>query len=208
MVRVRIACLMLLSLALCVREAGAERLGEAKVGFAAERILTIDGKKYVGRMWNMPGKQRHEQDLESWKPIFLLRSDTAVADVVVPQLHTIVQFPFPPELAVLDRADLLHKPVGHETVNGIATTKYAIEETVPAGQAVGAIWLSGDGIPMKLDGRFTATNGKVTKVAWELKHVKIGPQPAELFEAPADYTKLPPEAVAPLLGLKIKPAKH
>lgn len=208
MARIRIVCLVLLSLALLSRGAGAERLGDAKVGFSADRILTIDGKKYVGRMWNMPGRQRHEQDLESWKPIFILRADTAVADVVVPELHTVVQLPFPPELAVLDSADLLHKPVGHEAVNGIATTKYAIEETVPAGQAVGAIWLSGDGIPMKLDGNFTDKKGKVTKLRWELAHVKIGPQPAALFEAPADYSKLPPEAVAPLLGLKIKPPKH
>jgi len=32
----------------------------------------------------------------------------------------------------------------------------------------------------------------------------MGPQPASLFEAPRDFTKLPPEAIAPLLGLKLK----
>jgi hypothetical protein len=41
-------------------------------------------------------------------------------------------------------------------------------------------------------------------VRWELKDVKIGTQPADLFEAPAGYSKLPPEAVAPLLGLRLK----
>jgi hypothetical protein len=208
MARFRIVCLAAFSLALWLRGAGAATLGDARVGFTAERILTIDGKKYIGRMWNMPGKQRHEQDLKSWKPVFILRADRAFADVVVPQLHTVVQLPLPPALAVLDRADLLHRPVGHEAVNGVATTKYVIDETVPAGEAIGTLWLSRDGIPMKLNGHFKAKNGKVSRVTWELRHVKIGPQPASLFEAPADYSKLPPEAVAPLLGLKVKPARH
>ncbi|HZT89806.1 MAG TPA: hypothetical protein VFA12_17690 [Stellaceae bacterium] len=210
MARIRILVVALLALAAPWGAAGAATLGDAKVGFTAERILTFDGKTFVGRMWNMPGKQRHEQDLNAWKPVFILHADTAFADVVVPQLHTVVQLPFPPELAVLTSGGLLRKPLGKETVNGIATTKYAIDETVSSGHALGTLWLSSDGIPMKLDGRFVAKNGHVTKIGWELKHVEIGPQPASLFEPPADYSKLPPEAVASLLGLKvkIKPSGH
>jgi len=48
----------------------------------------------------------------------------------------------------------------------------------------------------------------VTAVRWELSRVRIGPQPATLFEPPAGFSKLPPEAVAPLIGLKLKSAKH
>ena len=95
---------------------------------------------------------------------------------------------------------LTQHPVGQETVNGIATTKYAIDETVPEGHADGTLWLSRDGIPMKLAGSFTAQNGRVSTMRWELSHVKIGPQPAALFEPPPGFSKLPPEAVAPLLG--------
>ena len=99
-------------------------------------------------------------------------------------------------------------PVGTETVNGIATTKYAIDKTVPEGHATGALWLGRGGIPMKLEATFTRQNGRVATVRWELSHVKIGPQPAALFEAPRGFSKLPPEAVAPLLGLKLKAAAH
>ena len=120
------------------------------------------------------------------------------------QLKTIVQFAMPPELRILGTPALKKHPVGNETVNGIATTKYAIDETVPEGHATGTLWLSRDGIPMKLAGSFTGQKGKVSTVRWELSHVKIGPQPASLFEAPQGFSKLPPEAVAPLLGLKLK----
>ncbi len=112
----------------------------------------------------------------------------------------------PPELRVLGDPALKKHPVGQETVNGIATTKYAIDETVPEGHATGTLWLSRDGIPMRLAGSFTRQSGKVSTVRWELSHVKIGPQPAALFEAPQGFSKLPPEAIAPLLGLKLKSA--
>ena len=39
----------------------AATLGEAATGFSADRTLTIDNKTYQGRIWTMPGKERHEQ---------------------------------------------------------------------------------------------------------------------------------------------------
>src|SRR5205807_9189656 len=109
-----------------------------------------------------------------------------------------------PELRILGDPAWRKHPVGHESINGIATTKYAIDETVPEGHATGTLWLSKDGIPMKLAGSFARQNGKVSTLRWELSHVKIGPLPAALFEAPTGFSKLPPEAVAPLLGMKLK----
>ena len=67
-----------------------------------------------------------------------------------------------------------------------------------------ALWLSADGIPMRLAGTFTNAKGKASSVRWELSGVKTGPQPAALFEPPAGLSKLPPEAIAPLLGLRLK----
>jgi hypothetical protein len=181
----------------------AETLGDARVGFSAERVLNIDGQSYVGKMWHMPGEQRHEQDLPALKPVFILRAGSAVGEVVLPQLHTVVEFALPRELAILGEPRLLRKPVGQETVNGIATTKYAVEEDSPAGHATGLLWLSGDGIPMKCDGKFEAKNGKTSTLHWELRHVKIGKQDTALFEVPHGYAKLPPEAAAPLLGMRL-----
>jgi len=181
----------------------AETLGDARVGFSAERVLIIDGQSYVGRMWHMPGEQRHEQDLPALRPVFILRAGSAVGDVVLPQLHTVVEFALPKELSLLGDPGLLRKPIGQETVNGIATTKYAVEEDSPAGHAAGSLWLSGDGIPMRCDGKLEAKNGKVSTIHWELRHVKIGNQAAALFEVPRGYAKLSPEAAAPLLGMRL-----
>jgi hypothetical protein len=186
--------------------AAAATLGEAKTGFSADRILIVDGKPYQGKLWTMPGMERHEQNLNGIPAAFVLRSDTPIADLVLPGLHTIVEFPLPPELHLFADPRLTRRPVGHETVAGIPTTKYAIDETVPEGHGEGALWLSDSGIPMKLDGSFTRTSGRITRLHWELSHVKLGPQPGALFTPPQGFSKLPAEAIVPLLGLKVKGA--
>ena len=184
----------------------AETLLDSKVGFTAERTLTIDGRTYTGRLWAMPGKERHEQQIGGYRPIVLLRAEDRFGQLVLPQLHTIVQVAIPPELRALASRKLATSPSGGETVNGVPATKYAIDEETSEGRAKGTMWLSADGIPVKLVGTFAAKNGKVSTVQWVLNKVKIGPQPAALFEPPSGYAKLPPEAIAPLLGMKLKPA--
>ena len=205
--KLRHALLILLAMFAPVA-APAATLGDAQVGFAADRTLVIDGRSYNGKIWAMPGRERHEQAIRAFRPVFLLRTDSPFGEVVLAQMKTIVQFAMPAELRLLGDPRLKTHPVGRETVNGIATTKYAIDETVPEGHAEGAVWLSRDGIPMKLAGTFTRQNGKVASIRWELSHVRIGPQPAALFEEPHGFSKLPPEAVAPLLGLKLKSPKR
>jgi hypothetical protein len=186
--------------------AWAMTLGDAKTGFSADRTLVIDGKTYHGKMWTMPGKERHEQNLNGIPAAFVLHNDTPLGELVLPELHTVVEFLLPPELHLFADPRLKRSPVGPESVNGIATTKYAIDETVPEGHGTGFLWLSDNGIPMKLDGTFTRTSGRVAHLHWELTDVHLGTQPASLFETPHGFTKLPAEAIVPLLGLKLKGA--
>jgi hypothetical protein len=200
-----LALLLLLSAA---NSARATTLGEAKVGFTAERILVFDGRRYVGRIWQMPGVQRHEQDLQALDPVFILHADSAVGEVLLASLHTVVDFALPDAFSVLDSPQLMRDPEGHETVNGIATTRYRVDMTVPAGHAAGSLWLSRDGIPMKCDGTFATKDGRVARLHWELRNVRIGRQNAALFEIPKGFSRLPVEAVAPLLGLRLKSAKR
>ena len=197
----------LLGATVIAMSASAATLGEAKTGFSADRVLVLDGKTYQGKLWTMPGMERHEQNLNGIPAVFVLRGDTPIGDLVLPKLHTIVEFLLPPELHLFADPRLTRKPVGHETVNGIATTKYAVDETIPEGHGDGFLWLSDNGIPMKLDGSFTRNSGRTGHLHWELTHVKLGPQPGSLFEPPHDFAKLPAEAIAPLLGLQIK-GKH
>lgn len=183
----------------------AETLGDARVGFTAERVLILDGRSYVGRMWHMPGEQRHEQDLQAMKPVLILRAGSALSEIVLPQLHTVVEFVLPIGFSLLSHPDL-SQPIGQASIDGIATTQYVVDQDSPEGHASGLLWLSRDGIPMRCVGKFVPRNGKVSTIDWQLHHVKIGRQDAMLFEVPRNYVKLPPEAAAPLLGIRLGPA--
>lgn len=180
-------------------------LGDPRIGFSAERVLVFDGHSYTGRMWSMPGEQRHDQDLPSLKPVFILRADSTLGDILLPQLHTAVEFAMPKALAILGKPGILGKAAGEESVNGIATTRYAVDKDIPEGHLSGTLWLSADGIPMRCDGSLTRNNGKVSTVHWELRNVQVGPQDTALFEVPAGYSKLSPQAASTLLGLRLAP---
>jgi hypothetical protein len=180
----------------------AETLGDARVGFSADRILLLDGKSFVGKMWHMPGEQRHEQDLPGISPVIILHADSIIGQVLLPQLHTVVEFPLPKALSWLGHPDLGH-PIRSASVDGVETIEYELDQDSPDGHATGSLWLSPDGIPMKCVGKFEASNGKLSTIVWQLRRVRIGKQDPMLFEIPRGYAKLPSEAAASLLGLRI-----
>ncbi len=197
-----------LSLGLALSAVGfaqAETLTHARVGFAAERILLLDGHRYVGRMWYMPGEERQEQQLQGLKPIFILFDKSALADIVLPQLHTVAELPVPKGFSLLRDPALLGRPLAHDEIDGMAATVYGVDAASSAGRARGRLWLSPEGIPLKAEGRFESPGGKITRIEWLLRKVRIGPQEASLFAVPKGFARLTPEALAPLFGLK--PAK-
>src|ERR1051326_770225 len=79
----------------------AATLGEARIGFTADRLLVVDGHSYQGKIWTMPGKERHEQAIQAFRPVFLLRTDNPIGEIVVPQLYTTVRFTMPPDMRLL-----------------------------------------------------------------------------------------------------------
>ena len=60
-------CVLLLGLLLLAGPAAAATLGDAQIGFTADRTLVIDGHKYLGKIWTMPGKERHEQAIKAFR---------------------------------------------------------------------------------------------------------------------------------------------
>jgi hypothetical protein len=199
---------MIAALLASVAVTRAGTLGDPQIGFSARRVLVFDGRTYVGRMWSMPGEQRHEQALPAIDSAFILRAGSTIGDILLPSLHTAVEFPLPRVLAALSKPGLLGKPVGREVVDGIATTGYAVDKTIAEGRLKGTVWLSREGIPMRCDGSFVSRNGKVSTVHWELHDIKIGRQDDALFEIPSGYTTLSPEAAGTLLGLRLAPHRR
>lgn len=184
--------------------ATAAMVGDASVPFRAERTVTVDGRSYTGPLFHTPGHERNEQSLLGMREVFLLDTAAARGELVVPALQTYVAFPFPPMLAALGAPDLLRRPLGAEDIAGIRTEKYRIDETAADGsRARGALWLSRDGILMKLAVSITrAHGGRPIEIGMVLSQVERGPQDPALFRLPSGYTQLPAEALGPLIGAR------
>lgn len=199
-----IVALLLILLAAGIAEAApaaAAMLGDARVPFRAERTVTINGRIYTGPLFHIPGHERHEQELWGTKEVFILDAKTAQGWLLVPSFKTYVEFAFPPVMAELDSPDLMRRPVGQETINGVRTTKYRVDHTAEDGtRAEGYAWVSRDGVLMKLAGTVTRRGGKPLRITMELSHLQEGPQDPSLFELPPGLVKLPADALRPLLG--------
>ncbi|HEV2674360.1 MAG TPA: hypothetical protein VGV37_07445 [Aliidongia sp.] len=203
-----VSCLLLVAAVLVMPSARAQQLlGDTQVPYSADRTVVTGGKSYVGRVYATPGRQRHEQNVNGLPLVAILRADRKVAWLELAELHVFTDFPFP--AAITDYADpkQLGRPIGTEVIAGETAGKYRVEHQGSDGsQVYGYAWITEDGIVLRLDGSFVEPNGRETKASYELSHVRRGPQPANLFDLPPGMSRLPPEAVAPLMGIKLKPA--
>lgn len=190
-----------------IRPAAAQQLlGDTKVPYSADRTVVTGGKSYVGKVYATPGKQRHEQDLNGFPLVAILRADKSVAWLELTSFHIFTDFQFP--AAITDYADekQLGAPVGTEEVAGLMARKYRVEREGKDGSKLfGYAWITEEGIVVKLDGTFIEPKGHETKASYVLSNIHRGPQPPSLFELPPGMSRLPPEAIAPLMGIKVKP---
>jgi hypothetical protein len=197
-----VAVLLFLSAALLPHGAGAQLLGDARVAFSADREITVDDRTYPGKLYARPGLQRHEQELGGIQQVIILKRDGAHGWLVLPGMHSYVEFYFPRALDELSDPSLRSVAVGKETISGLRTTKYRIEHTARDGTSVdGYVWVSDQGIIVKADGTYTAAKGgRRTPVKLLLSNIRVAPQDQALFDVPQNFMKLPTSALQPLLG--------
>src|SRR6266446_5930088 len=162
---------------------------------AAARM--VGDRTFSGKIYAKPGSQRHEQAIAGIDQVIILHGADAKGWLVLPKLNSYVEFWFAPAASELSADDLLSAKLGEETVNGLRTTKYRVEHTARDGTLVdGYLWLTREGIPMRLEGNYTPQRGgKPTPVRMELLHVRQAPQNAALFEVPQNMVKLPTGAL-------------
>ena len=190
------------ALAASLGVADAAMLGDAVVPYRADSLITVNGRSYDGKVFHRPGHQRHEEQIAGIPEVVIIDAAEARGWLVVPGLRTFVQFALPPIMMAIDDRALRRSLVGHDAVSGVATGKYRIDRVASDGtRAQGFVWVSRDGVLMRLDGTVTRRGAsRGTAIHMELSHVEFGPQDATLFAVPAGLTELPRAALEPLLG--------
>ena len=181
--------------------AAAAMIGDADVAYHAMRTVLFKGQRYTGPVWAVPGKQRHEQMINGFRLVVILRDDTGMATAILPDLNVYASFPMSRDLDLSS----LGEPVSHGTVAGLTAAKYRIEHEEPDGTgADGWLWVGSHHILLKVDGDYRTAGGKTVPVTATLSDIERGPQDPALFVLPSTMTALPIEAIAPFLGFKTK----
>lgn len=85
-----------------------------------------------------------------------------------------------------DQVDITE--VGAEAIEGQSATKYKM--VMKDGSGGGFIWITADGIPVKMDLLGKSGRDK-TRMTMTLQNVVIAPQDPSLFELPSDYSAMP-----------------
>ena len=179
----------------------ARLLGDAAIAYSAERTVTLDGHSYTGMVFHIPGHDRHEQSIAGISEVILLDAAQKEGFLLVPLLSVYVPFAFPELMAELDAPDFHRHPVGHETVNGVRTTKYRIDHTAADGShARGFAWVSAEGVLMRLDGTVARPGYRPASIRMELANLALGPQDPALFRLPAGLVRLPPDTLQRFFG--------
>jgi hypothetical protein len=185
--------------------AGAGQLvGDAAVPFSADRTVTWKGKSYDGKVYAIPGRQRHEQEFGAFKVVAILQADLETVYLVVPDLHLFTRLPFPKAVTEQGEISRLGPPVGRATIAGRPAEEYRVDRVGSDGSAVaGALYLSRDWIVLKLDGDYTAPLRDPQHGTLELSNIVTGPQDPALFELPPGMNELPPQALESMLTLRL-----
>lgn len=166
---------------------------DPNAAYSATRVIENDKTRIEQRYFQHSGTvNRMESELRGEQSIMILRADRKLMWTVLPSKRMVMELTFDsgavpgdgPELPSHDHwVDV--RELGREAVHGVPATKYFVAAADDDGSRTqGHVWISDHGIPVRMD----LASGK-QRTHMELRDLAVGPQPASLFEPPADYQK-------------------
>ena len=167
-----------------------------KVEYSADRTIETDRGNFTGKIYAARDKQRSEMNMGGMQSVTIIRHDKQIGYLLMPAQHLYREMDVASakQQAGGQPQDLVDiTEVGTETIEGLSTTKYKM--IMKDGSAGGFMWITQDGIPMKLDA-ITKEKGpkgteKKTRFTMTLSNLKIGDVDPSVFEVPAGYNAMP-----------------
>lgn len=168
----------------------ADALPVPTVEYSADRIMETDAGTFDGKVYFAKDKERLETNVQGMQSVMILRRDQQLGWMLMPaqrmyqklDLHKAQEQSGSPADAVTITE------VGSETIEGHDATKYKM--LMKDGSGGGFIWITADGIPVKMDLLGKSGRDK-TRMTVTLKNLAIGSQDPALFELPTDYKAMP-----------------
>lgn len=160
------------------------------VEYSADRVMETDKGNFTGKVYAAGDKQRTEMNMGGMRSVMIIRKDKQLGYMLMPTQNMYRQL----DIASAQKQagqpqDLVDiTEVGSETIEGHATTKYKM--IMKDGSAGGFMWITKDGIPVKLDSIVKEGNKK-TRFTMTLTNLQVGKVDPAVFEVPAGYSEMP-----------------
>lgn len=174
--------------------AGTAAAAEEKlnVEYSADQVIEAEDGAMKSRVFYTPTKERREMNQGGQNMIMITRHDRKVAWTVMPEEHMYMEAALKPSTDKTDMSayKIEQTPVGQEMLNGVNMNKSKIIMTHSSGSKMGGfMWMTKEGIMAKIDA-IAVEKGSKDRFKMEQTNIKIGKQPADLFELPRGVEKM------------------
>jgi hypothetical protein len=164
--------------------------------YSADQLLETEAGQIPSKVWFAKGKERREMDMGGHKTTTITRLDRKLMWTLMPEQRMYMETSFaeapkgPAAQGEVPSYDIEQTPAGEEVVNGIACkkTKVLMTDKKNGTKLGGFFWTSPENIVVKADA-VAKNEGEKTRFKLELTNLVVGPQPADMFEVPAGYSK-------------------
>jgi hypothetical protein len=172
-------------------EAIAATLPAPSVEYSADRIIESEAGAMHGKVYSAKDRERTEMQMQGMQTVMIIRRDKQLGWMLLPMQKMYQQMDFAQAqersgAAPDDQVEITD--VGSETIEGLASTKYRM--LMKDGGAGGFIWITTEGIPVKMD-MLSKSGRDKSRITVTLKNIQIGAQDPRLFELPDGYTAMP-----------------
>lgn len=161
------------------------------VAYSADRTIESEAGTMTGKVYATRGMERQETSMRGMETVMILRHDKQMGYMLMPAQRMYQELDFATAQKqsgsqAADQVDITQ--VGAETIEGQSTTKYKM--LMKDGSAGGFIWITSDGIAIKMD-MVSKSGSDKSRMTFTLRNLKIGAQDPQLFEVPGDYKAMP-----------------
>lgn len=171
-------------------------LASPKVEYSADVTIATDDETIEGKVKRTPDKERSELTVKGDRVVRIIRLDRKLVWTLSPEDKLYLEssldeaFGRQPGNKGKPHRQLTLTPDGSETIDGLHTTKQTVRGKNDDGSPIeGAVWVSDDGILLRVDSVVLDENGDRHPIRMELHNLRIASQDPQLFEIPAGYQR-------------------
>ncbi|UVT17801.1 MAG: DUF4412 domain-containing protein [Nitrospira sp.] len=175
--------------------------------YSAEEVVETADSMSKTKVYSTPTMERREMSEGGQQMIAITRHDKKVVWNLMPEEKMYMEMSIGQSAAKKEeKTDLSaykieQTPMGQETLNGIVMNKGKMIMTGKDGSKMGGfMWTTKEGIIAKMDA-LSVEKGKKDRFKLEMSNLKIGKQPADLFEIPKGYEKMDMGAMGAMEGM-------